>query len=193
MTVKSSSVPEADTEVWRTIPGYSAYSASSLGRIRRETGSRVAVAGYVKTLSQDGRYGITRLYTDDGVLHSRRVHILVALAFLGPKPTPAHEVNHRNGDKLDNRPENLEYISSDENEAHAARNRLKRWGEEHPMRKLTADNVRTIRSTPRLQGELARRFGVSTSTIQAVRSGKTWRHLDEEPTETARIPDGKNT
>lgn len=115
-------------EEWRTIPGFSDYSASSFGRIRRETASPKAVAGHIKRLSYDGRYQITRLYTDDGRLVSRRIHILVALAFLGPKPDPTLEVNHLDGDKLNNVPSNLEYITSYENEMHAKRLKLKAHG-----------------------------------------------------------------
>lgn len=37
------------------------------------------------------------------------VHILVALAFLGPKPSPVHIVARGNGNRQDNRPENLRW------------------------------------------------------------------------------------
>lgn len=41
--------------------------------------------------------------------HNRRVcvHSIICRAFNGPKPSPDHHVLHRNGDKLDNTPENL--------------------------------------------------------------------------------------
>lgn len=45
----------------------------------------------------------------------RASHKLVALAFHGEKPTPNHQVNHKNGERADNRPENLEYLTSREN------------------------------------------------------------------------------
>ena len=48
----------------------------------------------------------------------RASHKLVAKAFIGEKPTPKHQVNHKNGIRKDNRPENLEYVTSRENTIH---------------------------------------------------------------------------
>ncbi len=53
-------------------------------------------------------------------------------------------------------------------------------------RKLTLDKAREIRSLigVETQKELARRFGVSTKTIRAVRNGQAWRErVDPEPRE----------
>lgn len=51
----------------------------------------------------------------------RASHKLIALAFIGQKPTPRHQVNHKNGVRNDNRPENLEYLTSRENTLDAFR------------------------------------------------------------------------
>jgi hypothetical protein len=47
----------------------------------------------------------------------RRVHRVVAKAFLGPIPK-GKEVNHKNLDKHDNRVDNLEYMTRSENQLH---------------------------------------------------------------------------
>lgn len=55
----------------------------------------------------------------DGYVHieGRLVHRMVALAWLGGPPTEKHEVSHINGDRSDNRVENLAWKTHKENEA----------------------------------------------------------------------------
>ena len=48
------------------------------------------------------------------------IHVVLAKHFLGEKP-PGFDVNHKDGNKLNNNIENLEYISHAENKAHGFR------------------------------------------------------------------------
>jgi hypothetical protein len=128
--------------------------------------------GYLKFhMSLPG--GIDRMIT---------VHRAVALAFLGPRP-PGKQINHRSGDKRDNRVVNLEYVTGLQNIRHAraaglfAANQPR--GQRHGMSRLTEDQVRQIRS---LQGtttlvELARRYGVAKQTVHHVVRRRTWQHV----------------
>lgn len=50
---------------------------------------------------------------------SRRVHQLVAEAFLPPRPRGHTDINHLNGVKVDNRVENLEWATRSRNMSHA--------------------------------------------------------------------------
>lgn len=54
----------------------------------------------------------------DGVSHNASIHRIVATAFL-PNPQGKPHVNHKNGNKTDNRVENLEWATAKENNSHA--------------------------------------------------------------------------
>lgn len=107
------------------------------------------------------------------------IHRMVAAAFLGECP-PGLAVNHRNGKKLDNRPENLEYITLAENTKHAGRMGLMSRGETRPYAKLTDEIVgqarRRYEAGGIFQRELAAEYGVTQQTLQKAIRGTTWRH-----------------
>jgi len=87
------------------------------------------------------------------------VHRLVAAAFL-PNPERLREVNHKNCDKTDNRPENLEWVSSLENHTHARVNGLYPKGTKPHLWKYDVD-------------EFARLYfdeGLSTHRIAALKN-----------------------
>jgi len=52
-------------------------------------------------------------------------------------------------------------------------------GEAHPGHKLTAEQVRYIRSCEKSQRQLAREMGVDRSTIGYIRKGKLWSCLED--------------
>lgn len=53
----------------------------------------------------------------DGKRERRMVHQVICRAFHGPRPTPAHEVCHIDGDPTNNRPQNLRWGTRKENAA----------------------------------------------------------------------------
>ena len=111
-------------EVWKAIPNFDGYEASSFGRIRSwwtvggkrriglGKGSRKRVLSNTPKLhkfhlDKDG-YQITSLTGNDGIHRSMKVHRLVAMAFI-PNPGNLPQVNHKNENKSDNNVENLEW------------------------------------------------------------------------------------
>lgn len=168
-------------EKWRGIDGYPDYEVSDEGRIRRVTSRTFAKAGRI--LSTRGlRSGYPSLdLCRNGDRRTFSVHRLVAAAFLGPCPA-GYEVNHRNGDKTDNRVHNLEYATSSGNQRHAYQSGLQEAsGEKNGFAKLTEAQVREIRillePRTRSYSAIGRDFGVSEGTIRAIASGRTWSHV----------------
>ncbi len=47
------------------------------------------------------------------------IHTLVALYFIGKRPGPRHQINHLDGNKLNNKVENLEYVTPSQNVVHS--------------------------------------------------------------------------
>jgi hypothetical protein len=93
-------------EEWRDVPGFPGFKVSSFGRV---TGQRVEV---LKPSSD--KDGYTRVSLNKKYV---KIHRLVALAFL-PNPLNKPTINHINGDKADNRVENLEWHTRQEQARH---------------------------------------------------------------------------
>jgi predicted DNA binding protein len=102
---------------------------------------------------------------------------MVCLAFHGARPEGYHAA-HRNGIVTDNRASNLRWATKVQNEADKIAHDVRAWGSRHGMHKLTDDQVKFIRANYLIPGaDLARRFGVSQTTISSIRHRKSWRHL----------------
>lgn len=100
-------------EVWRDIPGYNGIlQASTLGNIRQlKHGKYVEVK---KSLHPDNYYDIAQ--PKEFGTDRPYVHRLIALTFCqNADPTNKHIVDHINNNHLDNRPENLEWVTQKEN------------------------------------------------------------------------------
>lgn len=115
----------------------------------------------------------------DGHQRTLPVHVLVAHAFIGPKPL-GREINHIDYDHTNNLPSNLEYVTTLENIRHSyahGHGLTAPRGEQNSQAKLTAEAVIAIRASKLSKPALAARYGVSVPAIKAVRRGRTWRHL----------------
>lgn len=169
-------------EKWRDIPGLEGrHQASSHGRIRwvGPIIGRTYPFKIVKGVKNPDGYLQVRPYPLPDK-RSARVHQLVALAFLGPCP-PGLEVNHLDGDRANNRPENLEYVSHADNVRHAwVLGNVDRRGEANGRARLTADQARLIRqqhAEGRPRTELAAAFGITAGQVNRIASGAAWSHV----------------
>jgi hypothetical protein len=163
-------------EVWKQIPFAPEYEVSNYGRLLNKDGSIKKVTkvkdGYLKTnLMLGGRH---RSFT---------VHKLVMLTFVGQGNT--NTIDHLDGNKLNNRLDNLEYVSHKENMCRGYANGLIKpinsVGENNTKAKLTEDDVVRIRELYLTgsynQTELAGMFHVDQTQISCIVRRKNWTHI----------------
>lgn len=115
-------------EVWSPIPETPYYQASTRGRIRSlprwvRTRSGYALNPGVILKPRQGTTGRlqVQIYLLDGSNSTRSVHTLVCSAFYGPSPEGKPWVLHRDGNHLNNTPENLYWGTPTENAQDALR------------------------------------------------------------------------
>lgn len=161
---------------WKPVCGYEGYyDVSSDGRIlslRRGAELKFGNCG-------DGYLGVN--LSVNGVRRGFSVHRLVAQAFI-PNPDGKPQVNHKNGDKTDNRVDNLEWVSASENSLHSVRIGHSKHpkGEASPRAKHSEAIIREAKrlfSAGASAYRVAKTLGLSQWTAGDVKSGKCWAHV----------------
>lgn len=110
-------------EEWKAVVGFEGlYEVSSFGRIKSLKRRGNWKEHIMKTCVHKNGYERVEL-NKDGKPYYCLVHRLVATSFI-PNPENKPEVNHKNGDKTDNKVDNLEWATKSENIKHAYNNRL---------------------------------------------------------------------
>lgn len=105
--------------MWAAIPDYPAYQCSNDGRIRNTETKKL------RKLQEKMGYHYCALHKPGSKSKNFRVHRLVALLFVrNKKPDKYTIVNHKDGNKLNNKSENLEWTTISGNNLHAANNSL---------------------------------------------------------------------
>lgn len=164
------------TEQWKPVEGYEGlYEISDHGRVKSVRYPKQHVM--TVCLTQNG-YGKVTL-SNKGK-KSCSIHRTVAQMFI-PNPYNNPEVNHIDGNKLNNQVSNLEWATSSENQKHAFDTGLQvsRKGEDGSSI-LTNDQVLYIRAHAHehYSKHFADMFGVKRQAIDDIISGKNWKHLD---------------
>lgn len=177
---------DLEGEIWAYIKGYEGlYQISNYGRIKSfairkySTGAmilkpKLAKNGYLMVSLNKNRKGRYFL-----------IHRIVAQTFI-PNPENKSTVNHKDGNKFNNCVENLEWQTQSENNHHAVNTGLSKSGEDCTFAKLTKEDVKFIREhyMPRdleySGAALAKKFNVSTSCINLILHGKTYKNAGGE-------------
>lgn len=164
-------------EIWKSIKGFDKYLVSNKGRILSFYKNKNGI--YLKqTTANTGYYSVT-LISNAGDKHFKSVHRLVCIAFNGD-PKKGLVVNHIDGDRKNNNIKNLEWVTQAENVAHAKRSGKIRKGVNHPMSKLSEDDILEIRklySDGVRPTDLAKKYGCGYPHIWRIVKRKLWPHI----------------
>lgn len=152
-------------EIWLRVTGWPAYWVSDAGQVYSTKTGRI-LRGLV---SRDG-YRKVQL-SRDGKAVQKFVHRLVAEAFL---EGAGEQVRHLNGDKTDNRTENLAWGTCRENILDKRAHGKMVVGERHHANRIPEADIPAIRSSSESNTALAAKYGVSRTAIYLIRKGKNY-------------------
>lgn len=107
-----------------------------------------------------------------GEKKATRVHRMVAEVFL-PNPEGLSEINHKDGDKTNNKVDNLEWTTGSENMKHRSHTLGINIGDNAPNTKLTTEVVKLLRwmkdtGYPMNLTEMSKKLGVNTKYLSKV-------------------------
>ena len=107
-----------EKEKWVKLPMLSKYLISSRGRVKSIRYNRIMATNV-------DRYGYKKIHlrTDTGDNYHTTIHRLVAIGFI-KNPNQYKQVNHKDGNKLNNNVSNLEWVTARDNVIHSYDNLL---------------------------------------------------------------------
>lgn len=168
-----------EPETWKDVKGFEGkYQISSLGRVKSLSNNKkekilkngINTTGYLIICLCNNPYYKTFL-----------VHRLMMIAFEKPNILNKSDVNHIDGNKLNNRLDNLEWNTRQENIIHSFAHDMSKKGSKHYHSKLQDDIIIEIRNKHipyhYTQKMLAEEYKVSEGTIQSIIERRTWNHV----------------
>lgn len=171
---------------WRKIKEFENYQVSNDGRIRNKNTKKV-----LKPWIRNGYYSIT--LRKDSKSFTKNIHKIVGITWL-KKTLNSNFINHIDGNKLNNKLENLEFVTPKQNTKHAIDNNLTKPNVKK-VKQYTKDGIflKEFASIKEAEGKT----GVSNKHIGSVCRGKrkttggyVWKYSDDIEI-NIQIPKGK--
>ena len=186
-------------ETWKDVLNYEGiYQVSNEGRIKSLSrdiatyyGSRKTKERYMVANDNGNGYKYVDL-SEKGIITRNYIHRLVAYAFI-PNPEGKPEVNHINGDKSDNRAENLEWVTRRENEEHSYDIGLKN-GSISEIDVIELEMIKDLLKTKKYSlTEIRNIFNISEKMIGNIRKGTVESKLTFESVKRNKLSNGYKT
>lgn len=158
---------------WKPIKNYEDYYLVS------DTGKVKSIHTYNKSKPHilAGHLGKRGYWVVDFSVKQKRknlkIHRLVAEMFV-PNPQHKPQVNHKDGNKLNNHVGNLEWVTQAENSVHAKENGLLKPYNHKRASKLTPKIAINIYQASGSHRQIAKKYKVGTSTVTHIKLGSRW-------------------
>ena len=168
-----------DNEIPREIEGFSKYIVTNLGRIfKKENGRLITIRPNRKG------YMVCSLIPDirDGLRDKKvSVHRIIAKAFI-PNVENKEQVNHIDGDRTNNKIENLEWCTSFENMKHRHKSGICS-SEQSSFATITdeiAKNICVLLSREMNPLEISQELGVSINIVRQIKYRQRWTYISKD-------------
>lgn len=184
-------------ELWKSLEEYKGIRVSSIGRIWKaanKSRKERILTEFPKDRDGYCRVSVQKL---DGTWTSQPVHRLVAKAFI-PNPDNKQAVNHVDGNRQNNRIENLEWVTPKENVIHSFRFVSRRVCKEVPKKTILTDfqisQIDKLRETYTVN-QIAKLFNIEYQSLKnIIHKKKQCERLDnQQPSIYNSIYEGSET
>ena len=181
-------------EEWKDIKNYEGlYKISNMGTIYKYPHSTVYISGEERSyeekilrpsISDNGYKKV--ILNKDKIKRNFNLHRLIAEHFI-PNPDNKPEVNHIDGNKLNNNLSNLEWVTTSENALHAVDigyreisgyTKYKVAQNVRKFNKEEIENIKQLHTDGVSKAKIAKQFGCHYSTIDNIIKGVTYSNID---------------
>tara|TARA_R100001086_G_scaffold246465_1_gene178733 strand:+ start:361 stop:891 length:531 start_codon:yes stop_codon:yes gene_type:complete len=173
-------------KIWTKVKNFENYEINPLGEVRSIPRMIDSNRGYkyyntgkiLKPILNSNGYYMVRL-SKNGKVKQKYIHRLIAETLLkNTKDLP--EINHKDGNKLNNNLENLEWVSYKQNINHSIESGLTPLGSKRKHSKLNENQVLEIKKLLK-EGlsykEIFKITNVNIHNIKSIKYNKCWKHV----------------
>lgn len=173
---------ENKNEIWKDISGFEGrYMVSNTGKVKSMNYRHTGVPGIMTPRKNNSGYQLVHMYNSDKKLRDHLVHRLVWEAFNGPIPEGI-QINHKDENKTNNSLENLELMTSKQNNNYGTRNIRVALSKGKPIAKIEIATGEILKEYPSLSCAM-REYGGGVAKAVVGRHkqayGFNWKYLSD--------------